>query len=164
MSATTATGLDSNLLNTVAYRDMSTGPGSEIPPRRLSLIPAMYKVEDKILHASEMSQSALPPTFHVDDKILQASELALQQQQRQFQARPDINILDSKSEASTRLEPPVFQQYMPRLYCRDAHYHLRLWLNYHHRPLNQQLVRNAHPHLRLLQNYPHLLESGQWCL
>lgn len=84
-----------------------------IPPRRQSLLPVSYRVEDKIIHASEMAQSLLPPIFHVEDQILQASEMAQQQQQTQNQMWANSNMPDHIVEHMVELEAPLYNQYIP---------------------------------------------------
>lgn len=95
------------------YRDPPHLSHPYIPPRRQSLLPVSYRVEDKILHASEMAQSLLPPVFHIEDDTLQAAETAPKQHQPQNSTQANSNMPDHVIENLVELEAPLYDQYIP---------------------------------------------------
>ena len=109
----TSADVAKNRLRKTNHRDPPHLTHPYIPPRRQSLLPLSYRVEDKILHASEMAQSLLPPVFSVEDKILQASVTAQKQQQNQDQMRSNHDISNHFQENLIELEAPPYKQYIP---------------------------------------------------
>lgn len=96
------------------YRDPSFVSDMSVPPRRQSLVPPIYNVQDKILHASEMAQSLTPPIFQVEDRILQASETArYQQHYGQSQMRANSYMPNGSIEPPVELEAPTYSYYVP---------------------------------------------------
>lgn len=74
------------------YRGISSKPKSIIPGPR---------------------QPLLPPVFKVEDKILQASETAQKKQQMQYQKLADLNAPNRVFGTTTSLEPPLLKRYLP---------------------------------------------------
>lgn len=74
------------------FRAASAMPKTTIPPRR---------------------QLLLPPLFKVEDKILQASEVAQKKQQMHYQSRVDLDARNRIVRATMSLEPPLLKRYLP---------------------------------------------------
>lgn len=77
--------------DTPDHRAPPTVPKSMIPPRRQSLLPPVFKVEDQILRASEMAQ----------------------RQQMLYQARPSHDRADRTVKPPTTFDIPSLKHYIP---------------------------------------------------